>query len=538
MVGAAPDHGAAQDVRGRRDVRERLENHALRDAARLSGQHFRRLVRDGMNVGFGFSGSCSVVSEIPAEQAAFRPEGDRVVQGLHHEEDDGALGPAPRPERAQESDGVPNHRGQPLERARQSRALAGEQRVQERHRVGVATEGVELDVRVRPRMDARADHHVVPDVLRALRQGHGLDGFAVGPDQLSEPIADARQRAAELALRQQLVRAERAGREHHAARPEFPALLAEPGAGALGGDEVAVAAVCGADGAHVDDLALGMDVDPELLGEPQVVFHQRVLGARAAALQAFPAEGAAGALRSLAAEVGIRDPLARRAEEDAAGRAREGVFHAEVTADLLEQFLALAAARHRLHAQHAFGGVVVRPERGFPVVEPGPLGVLVEGGGGPVEGIGIDQAAPADAGAARNEDVLEGGQPQDAAQPERWQPVEVPRVPGGLGEVFVAKPPASLEDGDAVALLGQPQRRHAAAEARADHQPVVVETRDRSRGVLLNCSIDSSAACPGRAGSIFVQLDAKDCRAAVFALGANYLQSAPTAAQHAPIKLD
>ena len=43
------------------------------------------------------------------------------------------------------------------------------------------------------------------------------------------------------------------------------------------------------------------------------------------------------------------------------------------------------------------------------------------------------------------------------------------------GSSCVGEAPAALEHADAVALLGQPQRGDAAAEARADDQPVVVE---------------------------------------------------------------
>ena len=44
-----------------------------------------------------------------------------------------------------------------------------------------------------------------------------------------------------------------------------------------------------------------------------------------------------------------------------------------------------------------------------------------------------------------------------------------------FGEVLVAVATTGLEDADLVALLGEAQRRHAAAEAGADDQPVVVE---------------------------------------------------------------
>ena len=49
-----------------------------------------------------------------------------------------------------------------------------------------------------------------------------------------------------------------------------------------------------------------------------------------------------------------------------------------------------------------------------------------------------------------------------------------------VGELVIGEAPAALEHADAVALLGQAQRRDAAAETRADYQPVVVEIRHSS----------------------------------------------------------
>ena len=82
-------------------------------------------------------------------------------------------------------------------------------------------------------------------------------------------------------------------------------------------DRVAVGTVRGTERTDVDDLALGMDLDAALFGEPQVVLDQRVLGADAAADHAGAAARAAGASRPLAAEVRIRHGRARLAEEDA-----------------------------------------------------------------------------------------------------------------------------------------------------------------------------------------------------------------------------
>ena len=50
-----------------------------------------------------------------------------------------------------------------------------------------------------------------------------------------------------------------------------------------------------------------------------------------------------------------------------------------------------------------------------------------------------------------------------------------PDIPGGLRELVIREPPAAFEDPDRVALLAEAERRDAASEAGADHQPVVVE---------------------------------------------------------------
>jgi len=86
-----------------------------------------------------------------------------------------------------------------------------------------------------------------------------------------------------------------------------------------------------------------------------------------------------------------------------------------------------------------------------------------------------EPGAAADTGTRRDEDVLEDRQPRRAPQAEPGQPVEVADVPGRAREVFVAKAAARLEQCDAVALLGQAQRRDAAAEPGADDDPVEVE---------------------------------------------------------------
>ncbi len=143
-------------------------------------------------------------------------------------------------------------------------------------------------------------------------------------------------------------------------------LLAQPGAGALAGDRVAVGAVGGAERADLGHLALGLDLDPELLGEPEVVLHQRVLGPVAAADHAAAAAHAAGAVRALAAEEGVLDLDAGLVEEDADPGVGEGLADADLLAVFLQQLVGRPDAFVLDHAEHPLGGVVVRRQLAAP----------------------------------------------------------------------------------------------------------------------------------------------------------------------------
>src|SRR5690606_18071151 len=140
--------------------------------------------------------------------------------------------------------------------------------------------------------------------------------LAVRADQMSEPVGDARQRTRLLAVAQQLVRAECPGGDHDPTGADRAPLLADPGARPLGDELVATRAVGATERLDVDHRALGLHLHAELLGEPQVVLAQRVLRAVTAADHALAAAHAAGAARPLAAEVGVVDLLALRAEVD------------------------------------------------------------------------------------------------------------------------------------------------------------------------------------------------------------------------------
>src|SRR5262249_48213771 len=150
------------------------------------------------------------------------------------------------------------------------------------------------------------------EVPFVVGRGDGLDRLRVGAHDLAEPVADAGQRTTLPALGEQLVGAERPRRQDDSLRRDGPgAPPAEPGAGAPAGDRVALAPSGCAHRPHVGDHAVRQHLDPELLGEPEVVLDQRVLGAVATADHAAAAADAAGAPGALAAEIGIVDLLAR-----------------------------------------------------------------------------------------------------------------------------------------------------------------------------------------------------------------------------------
>src|SRR3954469_13569104 len=117
------------------------------------------------------------------------------------------------------------------------------------------------------------------------------------------------------AVGEQVVGAESAGGDDHPPGGLPAPLLAQPGSRALAADRVAIRAVSGAQRADLGHLALGLDLDPELLGEPEVVLHQRVLRSVAAAVHAAATAHATRAAGPLAVEEGILDLDPRLVEE-------------------------------------------------------------------------------------------------------------------------------------------------------------------------------------------------------------------------------
>ena len=149
------------------------------------------------------------------------------------------------------------------------------------------------------------------------------------------------------------------------------------------------------------------------------------------------------------------------AEEGADPGVLVSVADPDLLAVLLQQEVGRSLQRIVGHAEHLLGGVVVGIERRLPVAQRIPLRIAEERRPGAVEGVGVAEAAAADAGSGDDEDVLEDGHPEDPAEPDLRHPVVAAEVPGRLREVLVAISTTAFQDGDAVALLapGEGQRR-------------------------------------------------------------------------------
>ncbi len=228
-----------------------------------------------------------------------------------------------------------------------------------------------------------------------------------------------------------------------------------------------------------------------LFREVEVVLVERVLRAVAASRHALAALGARLAVGSRAAEVRVGDGAAHLglrgavgvlavAEEDADRGQVEGVADAHGLRDGLEVDVGGGHGRVEADPEHPAGLVVVRPQLVLPVGDRGPLAVLEERGGRHVQRVGVVERSTADARPGEHHDVAEQVDALEAEEAEGGGPEVVLDVPGVLGERLAGEAAARLQDADTVALLGQPEGRHRAAEARAHDQHVVVV-----RGVVL-----------------------------------------------------
>ena len=244
-----------------------------------------------------------------------------------------------------------------------------------------------------------------------------------------------------------------------------------------------------------------MNLCPSSFGQTEIILHERVLGAVAATRHAGAALDAACAGRSDAAEVRVGHGLARRLgavrpEEDADGGRHERVADTHVVGDLLHDLVGVGERRVLHHAEHALRLLVVRQQLGAPVGDVLPLRVVEERVLRHVERVGVVQRSAADAGACQDHHVAEQVDALNPVQAELRHPQELAQVPRGLRELVIGVAGAGLQDTDAVALLGQPQRGNTAPEPRTDDQNVIV----RLHRIIMNLPVGSqksgSAARP------------------------------------------
>src|SRR5689334_12092416 len=168
------------------------------------------------------------------------------------------------------------------------------------------------------------------------------------------------------AVGEQVVGAEGAGGDDHPACGLGAAALAQPGPRALAPHRVSIGAVGGAERADLGHLAFRLDPHAELLGEPEVVLHQRVLSSVATADHAAAAAHATGAARSLSFEEGVLDLDAWLVEEDADPGVGEGLADADLLAVLAQERVGRSDSLVLDHPEHALGGVVVRRQLPLP----------------------------------------------------------------------------------------------------------------------------------------------------------------------------
>ena len=152
----------------------------------------------------------------------------------------------------------------------------------------------------------------------------------------------------------------------------------------------------------------------------------------------------------------------------------ERVADAHLVGDLLDDAIGVGERRVLDDAEHPLRLLVVRHQFGAPVGDVGPLLIGEERLGRHIQRVGVVQRSATDAGAGQDHHVAQQVDALDAVHAQFRRPQELAQIPRRLGEILVGEPPTGLENSDAVALLGEPQRGDTAAEPRTDDEDVVV----------------------------------------------------------------
>ena len=468
---------AAEDVRGRRDAEERLGREALRVAVELL-LHAARELGGFRDPGLRLRAAAGPRREAAPEKrpdAAAELHAESPLGRAHVEEDHRVLRPV-RHERGLERGPrlLQEHRAgvQEARAHRVARRVRHRERAEE-SRSGRIAHG--LEVRVRVRLEDRADRDALREVDVAPLGHDAHEDFRIRAHEVAELLRNPRKTVgALLQLEKKLHRAEDASRKDDAPGFERPRSSEERKRRAAGARRDRITAAF--ERPYPRDLRVGLDFRAALLGEPEVVLVERVLGLVAAADHAAAAAGTSGALRPFAAEVGIGHLHAGLSEEDGDVRGRPAVLPADVLPHLAENLVGQRRERHARGAQHPLGGGVVRRELALPVGEmsPGRRGEELVGRDG--ERVRVDERSAAHADARESRDVREERHLEDAAAAHGRQPEPPLHVPVRLREVGGGEARALFEDEHAIALFRETQRAHAPSEPGADDHGVGVES--------------------------------------------------------------
>src|SRR5690606_27076121 len=439
FLGGGADRAAAQEVRGQRDV-EDFADATARVAVELFGDLGGELLGHRDPRGVGSAVALPRGQHPPAEQSPPGVGGQRVVQGLHDQADDGPLRPAAHGQAAHEEVGLGGDYAEEAQPAGDASPAGDLHGGEQPHRVGAFAVADRLDVRVRVRVHGGGDRHALREVLgRAYRLGHRADeGFGIGAGERAELGGDAGQEPGVAHGVQEALRAVGASSEHDVAGGERAG--GAPGAESTGGYGVDRIAAAEGGRAFADRYHGGHGVDDGAMAlrEVQVVLGEHVFCAVPTTGHALPALQAGAPGRAGTPEVGVAAgfaggdrlggrPVLAVAKEDADRGEVEGGADPHGLGGVAQVDVRRGDGGVGPHPEHAFGLVVEGGEFFSPVGDVPPLRVVVEVVQWFVEGVGVVEGAAADPGPSQDHDVAQQVDALDAEEPQPRRPEEVAR---------------------------------------------------------------------------------------------------------------
>ena len=398
---SAADSAAAKNVGGRRGVKEDLVVSRLRNTVEVFGDLARDLIGDRdirWNAGLArIRLACEGAAEGP-QDLPFANKPCVVVGGLHGHYDGTGFGLAPGLDDAQEVDRVAEDIAEPLDRARQAGTSVGQGSAKEQHDVGALGEAYAFEVGLFVNLHLGGDGDTLAKVLAASRVDP-QQRFRVGAHDVTDLPGEAGEAAPLLALHQEADCAE---------HPTGEDDLSSGGCAPLRRKETVrtaprevVAAL--RQSLHQRHHGVGNDLSAGPFGQIEVILVEGVLGTRATPDHAAATESAAGAFRTLAVKVRIRDRDVGVAKVDPNRCVAKGLRFASPRRGTPEGLVGRSELWIFGHAEHPAGGVEVFGHHCPPVLEALPLGIIPHRLGGFEEGVGVDQATAPDADAVQNE---------------------------------------------------------------------------------------------------------------------------------------